>query len=247
VPAELETIVNRALVKDKDQRYQTVGELHRDLKRLKQNLDFEFQKELPEHTHSRESAGIPTAMMPARSFTIEDPRAQATSASMKVPATSSGRRLALAAVLIGLPGIVLVSYLLFAEKPSAVDSIAVLPFTYTNSDQKELIGPDANWLSDGITESLINDLSHVPNLRVIARSSVFRYKGQSVDPQTVGRELNVRAVVTGRIVQIGDTVSVQTELVDVQNQTQLWGEKYRRRFRTCSNCLKIFRDKSPKA
>jgi len=229
VPAELETIVNRALVKDKDQRYQTVGELHRDLKRLKQNLDFEFQKELPEHTHSRESAGIPTAMMPARSFTIEDPRAQTTSASMKAPATSSGRRLALAAVLIGLPGIVLVSYLLLARKPSAVDSIAVLPFTYTNSDQKELIGPDANWLSDGITESLINDLSHVPNLRVIARSSVFRYKGQSVDPQTVGRELNVRAVVTGRIVQIGDTVSVQTELVDVQNQTQLWGEKYRRR------------------
>jgi hypothetical protein len=55
---------------------------------------------------------------------------------------------------------------------------------YTNSDQKELIGPDANWLSDGITESLINDLSHVPNLKVIARSSVFRYKGQNVDPQT---------------------------------------------------------------
>ena len=59
--AELEAIVNRALVKDKDQRYQNVGELQRDLKRLKQNLDFEFQKELPEHTHSRESAGIPTA------------------------------------------------------------------------------------------------------------------------------------------------------------------------------------------
>ena len=97
---------------------------------------------------------------------------------MKLPATSAGRRLAPAAVLIVLPAIVLVSYLLFAKKTSAIDSIAVLPFTYTNSDQKELIGPDANWLSDGITESLINDLSHVPNLKVIARSSVFRYKGQ---------------------------------------------------------------------
>ncbi len=229
VPVELESIVNRALTKDKDQRYQTAGELHRDLKRLKQNLDFEFQKELPEHTHSRESGGIPTARMQAPSFTIEEPPAQKTSASMRLPAARSGRRLAQAGVLILLPALVLVTYLLFAKKTNAIDSIAVLPFTYTTSDQKKLIGPDANWLSDGITESIINDLSHVPNLKVIARSSVFRYKGQTTDPQTAGRELNVRAVVTGRIVQIGDTVSVQTELVDVQNQTQLWGEKYRRK------------------
>lgn len=229
VPAALETIVNGALAKDKDQRYQTVGELHRDLKRLKQKLDFEFQKELPEHTHAHEPAGIPTAMMPARSFTIEEPPAQTTSAGLGLPAAGSARRLAQAAVLIALPGLVLVAYLLFAKKANAIDSIAVLPFTYANSDQKELIGPDANWLSDGITESIINDLSHVPNLKVIARTSVFRYKGQNVDPQTVGRELNVRAVVIGRIVQMGDTVSVQTELVDVQNQTQLWGERYRRK------------------
>ena len=129
MPAELETIVNRALVKDKDQRYQTVGELHRDLKRLKQNLDFEFQKELPEHTHSRESGGIPTAMMPARSLRSRIRRRQTTSASMKLAATSSvaGSQ---AAVLIVLPAIVLVSYLLFAKKTSAIDSIAVLPYLY---------------------------------------------------------------------------------------------------------------------
>ncbi|HSQ24862.1 MAG TPA: protein kinase [Pyrinomonadaceae bacterium] len=229
VPAELEAIVNCALAKDKDQRYQTVGELQRELKRLKQNLDFEFQKELPEHTHSRESAGIPTEVMPARSLTIEEPPAQSTSASLTAPPASFRRRLTQAAVLIAIPAIALAAYLLFARKTNAVDSVAVLPFTYTNTDQKEMIGPDANWLSDGITESIINDLSHVPHLKVIARSSVFRYKGQNVDPQAVGRELNVRAVVTGRIVQLGDTVSVQTELVDVQNQTQLWGEKYRRK------------------
>ena len=64
---------------------------------------------------------------------------------------------------------------------------------------------------------------------MIARSSVFRYKGQNIDPQRAGSELKVRAVVSGRIVQIGDTLSIQTELVDVQNQTQLWGEKYRRK------------------
>jgi eukaryotic-like serine/threonine-protein kinase len=229
VPAELEAIVNCALAKDKDQRYQTVGELQRDLKRLKQNLDFEFQKELPEHAHSRESAGIPTARMPARSLTIEEPPAQSTSASMALPAVSSRRRLVQATAMIALPAIALAGYLLFARKANAIDSIAVLPFTYANSDQKEMIGPDGNWLSDGITESIINDLSHVPNLKVIARSSVARYKGQTVDPQVIGRDLNVRAVVMGRIVQIGDIVSVQTELVDVQNQTQLWGEKYRRK------------------
>jgi eukaryotic-like serine/threonine-protein kinase len=229
VPAELETIVNRALTKDKDERYQSVGELLRDLKRLKQNLDFEFQSELPEHTHthSRDSGAVPTAMMPARSLTIEEPQAQATSASTMTIAPRS--RWARAAILIAIPAIALGAYLFFTRKANAVDSIAVLPFTYTNSDRNETLGPDANWLSDGITESIINDLSHVPNLKVIARSSVFRYKGQNVDPQTIGRDLNVRAVVIGRIVQMGDTVTVQTELVDVQNQTQLWGERYRRK------------------
>ncbi|MGZ8845515.1 MAG: tetratricopeptide repeat protein, partial [Pyrinomonadaceae bacterium] len=226
MPAELEAIVTRALAKDKDERYQSVGDLLRDLKRIKQNLDFEFQSDLPEHSHARESGGIPTAMMPARSLTIEEPPAQATSTSTLAYTSPRWVR---AVVLFAIPVIALGAYLFFARKTDAVDSIAVLPFTYTNSDRSETVGPDANWLSDGITESIINDLSHVPNLKVIARSSVFRYKGQNVDPQVVGRELNVRAVVIGRIVQMGDTVTVQTELVDVQNQTQLWGERYRRK------------------
>lgn len=226
IPAELEAIVTRALAKDKDERYQSVGDLLRDLKRIKQNLDFEFQSDLPEHSHARESGNIPTAMMPARSLTIEEPPAQATSTSTMAYTSPRWVR---AVVLFAIPVIALGAYLFFARKTDTVDSIAVLPFTYTNSDRSETVGPDANWLSDGITESIINDLSHVPNLKVIARSSVFRYKGQNVDPQVVGRELNVRAVVIGRIVQMGDTVTVQTELVDVQNQTQLWGERYRRK------------------
>jgi serine/threonine protein kinase/tetratricopeptide (TPR) repeat protein len=230
VPPELEMIVDRALIKDKDERYQTVRELLGDLKRLKQNLDFDFQKDLPEHTHSHGLPGVVTATMPARSLTVDELPAKSTSASTIIPHPSNRTRLARAAILIVIPAVALVAYLLYARKAQAVDSIAVLPFTYTNADQKEALGPEANWLSDGITESVINNLSHVPNLKVIARSSVFRYKGQqNIDPQTVGRELKVRAVLTGRIIQIGDTVSVQTELVDVQNQTQLWGEKYRRK------------------
>ncbi|MBD0326711.1 MAG: tetratricopeptide repeat protein, partial [Pyrinomonadaceae bacterium] len=88
---------------------------------------------------------------------------------------------------------------------------------------------NTEYLTDGITESLINNLSQLPNLKVIARSSVFRYKGRAVDPQAVGRELGVRAVLTGKIVQVGDTLSLQVELVDVANQTQLWGEKFNRK------------------
>jgi len=227
-PSAFERIVNRALTKDKDERYQTVAELLSDLKQLEQNLDFEIQKDSSERANSEVGGGAVTAEMPARAFTADHPPAKSTSASTIAPVLVARRHLARNLILIALPVIALVAYLFYPRKSRAIESIAVLPFTYSN-DQGNTLGPDANWLSDGITESIINDLSHVPNLKVIARSSVFRYKGQDIDPQRAGSELKVRTVVTGRIVQIGDTLSIQTELVDVQNQTQLWGERYRRK------------------
>ncbi len=105
----------------------------------------------------------------------------------------------------------------------AIDSVAVLPFANTGSDR------DTEYLSDGIAESVINTLSRLPNLRVIPRSTVFRYKGKDLDPQTVGRDLGVRAVLSGRVQQRGDTLIVQTELVDVGKGSQLWGEQYNRK------------------
>ena len=104
----------------------------------------------------------------------------------------------------------------------ALDSIAVLPFENATGD------PNSEYLSDGITESLINSLSRLPKLRVMARSTVFRYKGQAIDPQRVGGELNVRAVLTGRVVQRGELLTIGTELVDVANGCRLWGEQYNR-------------------
>jgi TolB-like protein/Flp pilus assembly protein TadD len=89
--------------------------------------------------------------------------------------------------------------------------------------------PDTEYLSDGITESLINSLSQIPNLRVVPRSSVFRYKGTEIDPKKVGRQLKVRALLMGKVLQRGDTLSVQTELVDVKREAQLWGERFVRR------------------
>ncbi len=105
----------------------------------------------------------------------------------------------------------------------AFDSIAVLPFENAIADS------DTEYLSDGITESIINSLSHLPKLRVMARSTVFRYKGQTADPQKVGNDLNVRTVLTGRVVQRGDSLVIGTELVDVANGWRLWGEQYNRK------------------
>jgi TolB-like protein/Tfp pilus assembly protein PilF len=102
-------------------------------------------------------------------------------------------------------------------------SIAILPLLNVSGDAS------AEYLSDGITESIINSLSQLPSLRVLARSTVFRYKGLDVDPQSVGREMNVRAVLTGRLIQLDDNLIIRTELVDTENGWQLWGEQYNRK------------------
>jgi serine/threonine-protein kinase len=105
----------------------------------------------------------------------------------------------------------------------ALDSIAVLPFVNATRD------PETEYVSDGITESVINSLSRLPQLRVAARSSAFRYKGRADDPQKAGRDLNVRAVVSGKVLQRVDTLTVQADLVDVQSGSQIWGDHYDRK------------------
>jgi eukaryotic-like serine/threonine-protein kinase len=105
----------------------------------------------------------------------------------------------------------------------AIDSLAVLPFVNAGGD------PNAEYLSDGITESLINSVSQIPGIKVVSRASAFHYKGKDVGARTVGRELGVRAVLTGRIVQRGDSLSIRAELVDARDDTHLWGEEYNRR------------------
>ncbi|MGA9886742.1 MAG: protein kinase [Candidatus Acidiferrales bacterium] len=104
-----------------------------------------------------------------------------------------------------------------------IDSLAVLPFENASGD------PEREYLSDGITGSLINNLATVPKLRVMAQSTVFRYKGREIDPQALGRELNVRAVLTGRIMHAGGSLRIGAELVDVATGTQLWGAQYNRK------------------
>jgi len=109
------------------------------------------------------------------------------------------------------------------EHDKGIDSLAVLPFFNASDD------PNMEYLSDGITESIMNSLSHLPQLKVMARSTVFRYKGPDVDPREVGHILGVRAVMMGRVQQFGDHLVIIAELVDVQDGSRIWGDQYHRK------------------
>jgi TolB-like protein/Tfp pilus assembly protein PilF len=116
-----------------------------------------------------------------------------------------------------------VNAVLLGRYQEAIESVAVLPFANDSADL------DAEYLSDGITETLINNLSQISNLRVVARSTVFRYEGKNIDPQKAGSDLHVRAVVSGRLLQRGSTLIVRAELMDVATGAQLWGGQYNRK------------------
>ena len=107
-----------------------------------------------------------------------------------------------------------------AAADDAIDSVAILPFTYG--------GDDDGYLADGITESIINKMASLPGVRVVPRASAFRYRGREIDPREVRRSLQVRALVTGRVQQRGDVLVAQAELVDLDSEEQLWGERYTR-------------------
>ena len=106
---------------------------------------------------------------------------------------------------------------------TTIDSIAVLPFANTSGD------PNTDFLSDGITQSIISSLSQLSQLKVMAGSTVFQYKGKDVDPRKVGHDLGVRAVLTGKLIQQGDNLTIRTELVNVSDGTELWGQQYNRK------------------
>ncbi len=146
-------------------------------------------------------------------------------AIVSTPSTTKIRRtpayaLAAGVVVIGIIGLVYFTGWGKVGNASAIQSIAVLPFV------DESAGPDAEYINDKIAESLINSLSKLPQLRVVPRSVVAGYKGKEIDPRKVGEELNVRAVVTGRMRRHGDIISIQADLIDLENVAQLWGQHY---------------------
>jgi len=143
-----------------------------------------------------------------------------------LPAPSRAARPAwwIAAALAGVLVAAAAFYLLRGRTtPSEVDSLAVLPFANASAD------PNAEYLSDGLTESLINSLSQLPHLKVMSRNSVFRFKGPNSDPQAAAQALRVRAVLTGRILERGENLEVSAELVDARDNSHLWGGQYNRK------------------
>jgi serine/threonine protein kinase/tetratricopeptide (TPR) repeat protein len=147
-----------------------------------------------------------------------------------VPGDTATARWSRRSMLIGAVGFVFViaaiavgGFYFRSSSGTPINSVAVLPFTNASGD------PNMEYLSDGITEGVIDRLSGLPNLKVISRTSAFRYKQRDIEPQKVARELGVGAVVTGRVIQRGNDLAVSAELVDAREDKQLWGEQYSRK------------------
>jgi len=155
-------------------------------------------------------------------------RSAATQATVPGPTPSTGsgaKRMALALGAVALLALLVAAGVYFRSTRAGggIDSIAVLPFANVGSD------PNTEYLSDGITESLITSLSQLPSLRVMARNTVFSYKGQQVDPRKAGRDLKVDAVFTGRVTEHADTLIIEVDLIKVEDGTELWGDQYNRK------------------
>jgi serine/threonine protein kinase/Tfp pilus assembly protein PilF len=227
-PPELERIVTKTLAKDKEERYQTVKDLLIDLRGLKRELEFEARLERsadpgfssgPLSRYSGQSIYVSGSGPQTR--TDEMRAARATTSSF-VEQINRHRLIALVSIFVVVAALGLGGYY-FARGTRTINSVAILPFVNGSRN------PNAEYLSDGLTESVISSLSQLPNLKVMSRSAVFRYKGQNVDPQEIGNRLGVGAVLTGTVDQIGDNLVIKTELIDVSDGSQLWGEQYNRK------------------
>ncbi len=214
----LEQIVVKALQKERDRRYQTALELLADLKSARREGDF-----LDERASSNGRSGEPKSDKQSTKNLGDTP----TIPSSAEYIFSSIRKHKWATV-VTLAALIIASGLLvyrfvMSSNSRQIESIAVLPFVNEGGNS------EVEYLSDGMTDTLINSLSQLPNMSVKARTSVFRYKGKDADPQRIGSELSVQAVLSGRVVQRDDNLTLYLALVDARDGNQLWGERYDRK------------------
>jgi TolB-like protein/predicted Ser/Thr protein kinase len=206
VPPKLEDLINKALEKDPRLRYQTASDMRADLQRLKRDTD------------SGRSAVIAAATLEEQS------KPQSGGSAIAMPAATGSKKYwipAVAAVLVVAAAVA--GFLWRGSSAKKIGSMAVLPFVNATSDANN------EFLGDGLAEQLISTLSQLPDMRVMARSTVFRFKGKDDDPAKVGQLLKVDAVLTGRITKRGDNLNIATDLVNTADGTEIWGAQYTRK------------------
>lgn len=150
-------------------------------------------------------------------------------ASISLPRLLDRPRVKTYVTIAGLFAVALLAVLFLYTRRAPIRSLAVLPFANSGGD------PNIDYLCDGITEELINNLSRLPGVKVMSRASVFRYKGRNADPRAIGSDLRVPAIVTGAVTQHGDDLAVSAELVDTHDSSQIWGQQYNRRLSDLSS------------
>ncbi len=224
---ELQRVIRKCLAKEPEKRYQTIRDTANDLEELLEEMKgvSDIERSVAPSTSMTSSS--------APGSTNEPVRAQSTASVNQQTASSGehiftgvkqhrfGAAIVVLAFVVGAVGLGL--YLHGRNSEVAIDSIAVLPFQNRSSDA------DTEYLSDGLAESLIYRLSQLPNLKVSPTSSVMRYKGKETEPQIIARELGVDSLLTGRITQRGDNLTISVNLVDARNGKSLWGEQYERK------------------
>jgi len=219
LPTELQRIARKTLQKDAGKRYQTIKDLLIDLEDAAEELKFQNKLERTVQPNREETK---TQILNATTTDAAQATSSAEYIATEIKQHKSASIVVLAILLLAISGL---GYWFFANRSantSQIESIAVLPFV------NETGNADNEYLSDGMTESLIGSLSQLPNLNVKARASVFRYKGKEIDPKRIGQELIVQAILTGRVVQRGQDLTLYVELIDAATENVLWKADYSR-------------------
>jgi eukaryotic-like serine/threonine-protein kinase len=212
LPPDIGWVITKLLEKDRRLRYQSAAELHADLKRIKRDSESAHVAVSGDH--------VPLVRRPWR---------------RPWPLAIGGAMLAVLLLVAGMMAAPRAwrQRLFSVFGGGRIHSMAVLPFENASAD------PKIDYLADGVTDGIISSLSRVPDLRVMARTTVFSYKGRETSPQKIGRDLNVDAVLMGRIAQHGDSLTIQTDLVNVEDGSELWGDQYVRRLSDLSGVQDI--------